>query len=63
MHTKPMSESRGAFTSEALSTRGCKKCGGKVKREIWESGDGAYEDYKFTCLSCGHIFWIDGLDA
>jgi uncharacterized protein with PIN domain len=64
VHTGPMSESEGTFTGGTLTERTCSKCGKKTVRvQIWESSDGAYEDEKFTCTSCGHIYWVDGIDS
>lgn len=42
----------------------CRKCSKvNVIRRVWESSDGAYEDYHYTCPDCGHDWWIDGSDA
>lgn len=39
----------------------CKKCGkATVSVELWESTDGAFEDEKFICESCGYVWWVDG---
>jgi hypothetical protein len=35
----------------------------KHKAELWESDCGGYEDHKFTCLTCGHVHWVDGPDS
>lgn len=40
-------------------TRGCE---GKVRCRLWESKDGAYEDWQYRCSS-GHTWWIDGIDS
>jgi uncharacterized protein with PIN domain len=64
MHTGPMNESQGEFTKGSATNRICQKCGKQTVRvQVWESSDGAYEDEKFTCTSCGHIYWIDGIDS
>lgn len=63
MHTKSMSESEGEFTDTKFSTRSCPKCNGQVKVETWESSCGGYEDYKYTCVQCKHVWWVDGIDS
>lgn len=64
MHTGPMKETDGTCGSVTKTDRICKKCGSRnVYVQIWESNDGAYEDEKFTCGSCGHIYWVDGPDS
>jgi hypothetical protein len=44
-----------------VSCRACR--GSNVQVEVWESSDGAFEDYHFTCTECGHNWWIDGPDS
>jgi len=64
MHTGPMSESEGTFTLGGKTNRICSKCGKQtVFVRLWESSDGAYEDEKFTCGTCGHVYWVDGVDS
>ena len=65
MHTGPMPESAGEFTSNVDSERACRKCGvrGQVAMQLWESYDGAYEDEKYTCKACGTVWWVDGIDS
>lgn len=42
----------------------CGKCPSQaVERQVWESSDGGFEDYHYTCKSCGHNWWVDGPDA
>lgn len=63
-HTGPMPESAGTFQEGTLTQRVCRNCGNQnVYVELWESSDGAYEDEKFTCKTCGHVYWIDGIDS
>lgn len=51
----------GPATAVALK---CPKCPSEsIKRQVWESSDGAYEDYHFTCPDCGFNWWVDGPDA
>lgn len=38
------------------------RCGATVKYRIWESSDGAYEDWQYRCAN-GHTWWIDGDDG
>lgn len=36
-----------------------------AKCQKWESNDGGYEDYKYTCqdAECGHAWWVEGIDS
>ena len=62
--SRKFSESEGTFRPTEQSAKLCDECGGSnVTYRIWESSDGAYEDYKYTCHGCGHIWWIDGIDS
>lgn len=64
MHTKPMSETEGTFSPPKVASCSCPKCkGGPVQYEVWESSCGGYEDYKYTCQSCGHTWWVEGIDS
>lgn len=68
MHTKPMSETDGTFTDKRgtpCPETKCHKCdqAGAVMCKVWESSCGGYEDYKYTCGNCGHVWWIDGIDS
>lgn len=41
----------------------CKNCGSDdVWYAIWESSDGAHEDYKYDCHACNHVWWVEGSD-
>lgn len=61
---KPVEESDGALQSPQPSTTLCPKCQhGNVTYQVWESSDGAYEDYKYTCPTCAHVWWVDGIDS
>lgn len=63
-HMRPMDESEGEFTNEFHSGFPCRQCGGGgVMCQTWESSDGAYEDYKYTCADCHAVWWVDGIDA
>lgn len=48
-------------TSEATLGRQ-RQCGAKVQARVWESHDGAYEDYQYRCAN-GHGWWVDGSDS
>lgn len=66
MHSQPMSETEGEFTGdEQCPDTKCRKCGqtGGVTCKPWESSCGGYTDYKYTCATCGGVWWIDGPDA
>jgi hypothetical protein len=64
-HFESMPESAGDFTAERLAIRPCKKCGKMTdhKCQTWESHCGSYVDYKFTCLGCRTVYWVDGIDS
>ena len=63
-HMRPMSESEGEFTHTEHHAGQCSQCGShQVQCQTWESSDDAYEDYKYKCLDCGYVWWVDGPDA
>lgn len=45
-----------------VTCRRCKRAGVVVVRK-WESDDGAYDDYEYTCTACGLRWWVEGSDA
>ena len=48
--SRQYSESEGEFSHTEQSARPCRQCGSRqVKCQTWESNDGAYEDYRYTC--------------
>lgn len=64
-HTGPMHESEGEFTLREVDQRYCSTCK-KITghaAERWESKDGAYVDWKYTCLTCSLVHWVDGIDS
>lgn len=64
MHTGAIPDSAGEFSPKQKSDRACHKCcTKKVEYEAWDSSDGAYTDYKYTCTSCGYVWWVDGIDS
>ena len=63
-HMKPMAESEGTFSEYIVSQKQCPECSlHTVRYRVWESSDGAYEDEKYECENCGHIWWVEGPDA
>lgn len=65
-HFGPMPDSAGEFTQEsAMYIRHCNKC--NLERphtcERWESSCGGYTDYRYSCVVCGTIHWVDGIDS
>jgi uncharacterized Zn finger protein len=65
-HTGPLPESAGTFTGESIVETPCPGCGGKMTKQrlqVWESHDEAYVDEKYTCLECGTVHWVDGIDS
>lgn len=54
------------FTDHRTCLAVCRQCGKtNVELDVWESSDGAYEDYRYTCMEagCGNVWWVDGPDA
>lgn len=59
-------EQKDAFSQFGMIAKGtkCRKCQAEnVKYRVWESSDGGHEDYNFRCFTCGHQWWIDGIDS
>jgi hypothetical protein len=64
MHTNPIPESQGTLAQEHPHSVPCAKCNSHdAVSQMWESSCGGYEDLKITCRACGHVRWIDGIDA
>lgn len=64
-HTGPVPTSDGKLNEPYDSGCKCPKCGDPMKCQTWESSDGAYEDYRYTCTNkdCHYVYWIDGIDS
>lgn len=64
-HFGEIPESAGDFTQQKIASYFCGKCKDSTPHlvQLWESKDGAYEDYKYTCQTCGKICWVDGIDS
>lgn len=57
--TKTYSESDGEFTKTEYSKSPCAKCKAyTLKVETWNSSCGGYEDYKITCDTCKHAYFL-----
>lgn len=63
MHTKSVPDSDGDFAEWQPESDPCHRCGGRVEYRMWESHDGAYEDYQYRCTDCGFTWWVDGIDS
>ena len=64
MHVNLMKDSDGDFQQEQPTDRPCLLCRKyDVVCEVWESSDGGFVDEKFTCKSCDHVWWVDGIDS
>lgn len=63
-HMKPVDSGEGDFREPHSTLIPCRHCGrSSVTYRVWESHDGAYEDYEYICSECGHSWWVDGIDA
>lgn len=63
-HTRQLAEHEGDLGEANRSDHACPKCRAMaVTYRVWESSCGGYEDYKYTCGSCGHGWWVDGIDS
>lgn len=65
-HTRQMNDDEGNFNTWNKTEIRCSKCGKTdCSYRVWESHDGAYEDYQYQCLNpdCRHTWWIDGIDS
>lgn len=63
-HTRQLDDSEGVFGAATATEVACPKCHAqRVSFEVWESNDGAFEDVKYTCAGCGHVWWMDGIDS
>lgn len=64
MHTEPMPDSAGDFDEWKPAECKCRKCSGAgVKYRVWDSSCGGYTDYNYKCETCGHSWWVDGIDS
>lgn len=64
MHTGPVTEKPEEFGSWHPATCLCRKCGkSNVRVRLWESSDGAFEDYQYKCDDCDETWWVDGIDS
>jgi len=63
-HMHPVLETAGDFVSVTLVDRRCRACDKPTEHraQVWESLDGAYVDTQFTCLTCGAVNWVVGVD-
>ena len=60
----PMRESDGVFSMSEDTDCECRHCHAfAVTVRQWDSNCGGYEDYKYTCGACGHVWWIEGIDS
>ena len=70
-HTRQLDDSEGEFKDWVRTARSCEKiipttglpCGHPVEYRLWESSDGAYEDFQYRCIGGGHIWWVEGADS
>lgn len=60
-----MKETDGDFGDwKACNNTVCKVCNSdNIVYRSWSSHCGGYEDDKFKCLNCLHMWWIDGPDV
>lgn len=63
MHIEPMPDSSGEFGPEKPHDKPCSDCGGAVVWSLWESHCGGYEDLRYRCTRCKHVWWVEGPDS
>lgn len=61
-----MDSDDGKFVEPWQATEiACPRC--KTEKSIlkrsWESHCGGYDDTKYKCETCGHIWWAESIDA
>lgn len=62
--SRKFADDEGTFNNDMPCNTPCRVCNKQtVTYKIWESSDGAYEDYKYMCKSCGARWWVDGIDS
>lgn len=62
--SRTYSEHEGTFKPWEQSDRPCRRCKATAVRcRLWESSCGGYEDWKYECLICGYVWWVDGIDS
>jgi hypothetical protein len=57
-----MRETDGTLSPPEPGGRTCSTCHEPMTVQTWESNDGAFEDFKYTCPN-GHVEWVDGIDS
>jgi hypothetical protein len=63
-HTRQMADDEGDFSGWRDSQTPCRHCHSPhVQVRVWESHDGGYEDYQYTCAECQRVWWVDGIDS
>lgn len=65
MHSEPVEESSGNLSAaHPVVDLKCQACGAQtVVEQKWDSHCGGFTDYKYSCTSCEHVWWIDGIDS
>jgi hypothetical protein len=61
-----MNEDEGTLSDARFIDAVCRrsKCASRSTLiQTWKSNCGSYVDHKYTCRECGHVWWIDGIDA
>lgn len=63
--TLPMAEDAGTLSeARPVVDVKCRACAAQtVSEQQWDSHCGGFEDHKYTCASCAHVWWIDGIDS
>lgn len=63
-HMRQMAESEGDLGKAQATERSCPSCKTQTMTvQEWESSDGGWVDFKYTCSTCGKAVWIDGIDS
>lgn len=65
MNATTVDESSGTLSApQPVIDLPCPMCEARtVLQQVWQSHSGGFEDYKHTCRTCEHVWWVDGIDS
>lgn len=62
-HTRQMAEYEGVLGESKPTEYLCPACKTPMTVQEWESSDGGWVDFKYTCPGCRKVVWVDGIDS